>query len=51
MTGSFNKMLVKAMHGKSIVEILNASPDALWDVSKSSAQKLVVIWSYPTLIM
>jgi len=40
MTTSFNRMLVKAMHGKSTEEVLNASPDALWGVSKNSAQKL-----------
>jgi uracil-DNA glycosylase len=40
MTDSFNKMLIKAMHGKSMDEILSASPDMLWGVSKNSAQKL-----------
>jgi uracil-DNA glycosylase len=40
MTDSFNKLLVKAMHGKSVDEILDASPDALFGVSKKNAQKL-----------
>ncbi len=40
MTDSFNKMLVKAMQGKSVDEILDASPDALRGVSKNRAQKL-----------
>lgn len=40
MTHSFNRMLVKAMHGKSIDEILNASPDAISGVSAADAEKL-----------
>jgi uracil-DNA glycosylase len=49
MTDSFNKMLVKAMQGKGIDEILDASPDALLGVSKNSAQKLDEAFKIKTL--
>jgi uracil-DNA glycosylase len=50
MTDSFNKMLVKKMHGKSVDEILNTAPDALWGVSKNSAQKLDEAFKIKTIL-
>jgi uracil-DNA glycosylase len=40
MTNSFNKFLVKAMHGKSVDELLKESPDALSGISSAKAKKL-----------
>jgi hypothetical protein len=40
MTHSFDHMLVKAYHGKTLKEILKAPPNALWGISKADARHL-----------
>jgi hypothetical protein len=49
MTRSFDRMLDKAFHGKSVADILNASPAALQGLSASDAQRLEEVFGIRTI--
>jgi uracil-DNA glycosylase len=49
MSNSFNKFLVKSMHGKSVDDLLKESPDALRGISAATAKKLEKVFNIKSI--